>query len=88
MGGETLGPAKAPCISVGEYQVGEEGVGGVVAAVYVMISNKDSKARECELGGSYPLWLFYLCLFVCLLVCLFFETGFLCIALAILELTL
>jgi hypothetical protein len=31
MGGETLGPAKAPCISVGEYQVGEEGVGGVVA---------------------------------------------------------
>jgi hypothetical protein len=28
------------------------------------------------------------CLFVCLFVCLFFETGFLCIALAVLELTL
>jgi hypothetical protein len=27
-------------------------------------------------------------LFVCLFVCLFFETGFLCVALAVLELTL
>jgi hypothetical protein len=26
--------------------------------------------------------------FVCLFVCLFFETGFLCVALAVLELTL
>jgi hypothetical protein len=30
---------------------------------------------------------FFVCLFVCLFVC-FFETGFLCIALAVLELTL
>jgi hypothetical protein len=27
-------------------------------------------------------------LFVCLFICLFFETGFLCVALAVLELTL
>jgi hypothetical protein len=31
---------------------------------------------------------FFVFLFVCLFVCLFFETGFLCIALAVLELTL
>jgi hypothetical protein len=30
----------------------------------------------------------FLCLFVCLFVCLFSETGFLCVALAVLELTL
>ena len=30
---------------------------------------------------------FVFCLFVCLFVC-FFETGFLCVALAVLELTL
>jgi hypothetical protein len=30
---------------------------------------------------------YFVCLFVCLFVC-FFETGFLCVALAVLELTL
>jgi hypothetical protein len=35
-------------------------------------------------GGLFVLFLF--CLFVCLLAC--FETGFLCVALAVLELTL
>jgi hypothetical protein len=35
------------------------------------------------------LFFFFACLFVCLFVfCLFFETGFLCIALAVLDLTL
>jgi hypothetical protein len=33
-------------------------------------------------------WFWFFCLFVCLFVCLFFETGFLCVALAVLELTL
>ena len=28
MGGEALGPVKAPCLSVGECQGGEAGVGG------------------------------------------------------------
>ena len=32
--------------------------------------------------------LLFVCLFVCLFVSLFFETGFLCLALAVLELTL
>jgi hypothetical protein len=40
----------------------------------------------------YFIWFFVclvVCLFVCFLfVCLFFETGFLCVALAVLELTL
>ena len=35
------------------------------------------------------IYLFIVCLFVCLLACfLFFETGFHCVALAVLELTL
>jgi hypothetical protein len=44
--------------------------------------------------SSIPIILFFFVLFVCLFVCLFgwlvgfFETGFLCVALAVLELTL
>jgi hypothetical protein len=30
----------------------------------------------------------FVCLFICLFVCLFFKTGFLCIALDVLEFTL
>jgi hypothetical protein len=41
------------------------------------------------LKGLVPLYRVIIdCLFVCLFVRLFFETGFLCIALAVLELTL
>jgi hypothetical protein len=38
-------------------------------------------------GQVISLFFFWLVLFVCLFVCLF-ETGFLCVALAVLELTL
>jgi hypothetical protein len=40
------------------------------------------------LPSLYNISALLLLLFVCLFVCLFFETGFLCVALAIPELTL
>ena len=40
MGGETLGPVKAQCSSVGEYQDRQAGVGGLV-----------SKGREDGIEG-------------------------------------
>ena len=41
----------------------------------------------CVYTIYYNIYIFFFFLF-CLFVCLFFETGFLCIALALLELTL
>jgi hypothetical protein len=59
--------------------------------------NQDGSPRcsgKALLGGCYEDFkqrftcFSFSSLFVCLFVCLFFETGFLCIALAVLELTL
>ena len=46
MGGESLGPGKAPCPSVGERQGGEVGVGGWVGE-----HPHRSSGREDGIGG-------------------------------------
>ena len=43
---------------------------------------------QCIIQCCYKQIPYYICLFVCLFVCLFLETGFLCVTLAVLELTL
>jgi hypothetical protein len=48
---------------------------------------KDGEGKRASQTNSLMLLLLLL-LFDCLFVCLFFETGFLCVALAVLELTL
>jgi hypothetical protein len=52
--------------------------------------NPACSVPDCSSPKIYYLFVWF-CLFVCLFVCfvfVFFETGFLCIALAVLELTL
>jgi hypothetical protein len=47
----------------------------------------DSVAYTGDESAQHFPFIFFVCLFVCLFVC-FFKTGFLCVALAVLELTL
>jgi hypothetical protein len=47
----------------------------------------ENKASKRPGGGMASLFLFFYCPEL-LFVCLFFETGFLCVVLAVLELTL
>jgi hypothetical protein len=53
--------------------------------IYILLLEKQKRSQRDFL--PLPCFGFFVCLFVCLF-CFVFETGFLCVALAILELTL
>ena len=56
MGGETLGPVKAPCPSVGEYQDREGGVGGLVSRGRedgIVGFQRGNQERGCLSQGFY-----------------------------------
>jgi hypothetical protein len=53
-----------------------------------VIQSLRQRLRDRIFVCLFVCFVFFVFLFVCLFVCLFFETGFLCVALAVLELTL
>jgi hypothetical protein len=69
-------------------QIGDWGMGEEIPSLKTRVKHSQPGAAPgmAVLSGQPPKFLFLLLLFF--FVCLFFETGFLCIALAVLELTL
>jgi hypothetical protein len=52
MGGEALGPKKALCPSVGEFQGQEAGVGGLVS-----MGRGEERGKGCFLEGKLGTWI-------------------------------